>query len=407
MNAPNIRHLRAFIAVSKTKSISKATDIVFLSQPAITQALSKLEDNFEATLFDRKSDGMYVTESGKVLGARVERAMEMIMDGIRDAVRIGGSESTAKVKQLFNVVTTTQLRAIIAVSASRSFSVAGRTLGLSQSSLHRSSRALEDLLGVELFEKTSVGISPTKAALVLSKAAKLALSEIEQGREEIYSLNNREIGHIVIGSMPLARTSVLPNTIIEFSESYPDFRISINDGPYTDLLYHLRHADIDLLIGALRFPPPSDDVVQQELFSSKVVIVARPDHPFRHLEQLTLAQLGEASWVVPRVGTPTRKIFDTLFEEAGMELPRRLVESSSQLLIRSLLEGSDRMTMLSAHQVQRELSEGSLAVMPFLMPHAFRPIGMTMRKGWQPTATQQALINTLIGKSKALSDEDL
>ena len=407
LNAPNIRHLRAFLAVSKCKSISKATELVFLSQPAITQALSKLEASFEATFFDRKSDGMYVTECGRLLAQRVERAMQMILEGIKDTVRIGGGQGSANANQLLNPVTTTQLRALIAVSAARSFSVAGRNLGVSQSSLHRSAKDLESLLGIPLFEKTSIGISPTKASLSLSKATKLAFSEIDQAREEIFSLNNREIGHMVIGSMPLARTSVMPSTIIEFTDRHPDFKISINDGPYNDLLYHLRHADIDLLVGALRFPAPCDDIVQQELFSSEVVVVARPNHPYQARTDLDLDTLSEASWVVPRVGTPTRAIFDNLFMDAERPVPERLVECSSQILIRSLLEGSDRLTMISEHQVQKELSEGLLKVVPFDMDGACRPIGITTRKGWQPTSTQQVFIEILVEKSKQLTEEDL
>ncbi|MEI8633642.1 LysR family transcriptional regulator [Vibrio sp. PP-XX7] len=177
-------------------------------------------------------------------------------------------------------MTTTQLKALIAIAASNSFSSAGREIGVSQSSLHRSGRDLENLLGVTLFEKNSLGISPTKAALILTRAAKLAFSEINQAREEINSLNNIEIGHMLIGSMPLARTSILPNSIIDFTHHYPDFKFSILDGPYDDLLSHLKFGDIDILIGALRFPTPKEYVVQEELFSSSVVIVARPNHPY-------------------------------------------------------------------------------------------------------------------------------
>ncbi len=60
-NIQNIRHLRAFLAIVECKSISKATEKVYLSQPAITQAIAKLESGLECKLFERKSTGMYVT----------------------------------------------------------------------------------------------------------------------------------------------------------------------------------------------------------------------------------------------------------------------------------------------------------------------------------------------------------
>ncbi len=54
---PNIRHLRVFLEVVQCKSISKASEKVFLSQPAITQAIAKLEASLGTVLFQRRSDG--------------------------------------------------------------------------------------------------------------------------------------------------------------------------------------------------------------------------------------------------------------------------------------------------------------------------------------------------------------
>ncbi|MEI8633643.1 LysR family transcriptional regulator [Vibrio sp. PP-XX7] len=69
--------------------ISKATDMVFLSQPAITQAISKLETALGNQLFDRKSTGMYPTESGLILAKRVTRALDMLSEGIKDLLKYG------------------------------------------------------------------------------------------------------------------------------------------------------------------------------------------------------------------------------------------------------------------------------------------------------------------------------
>ncbi|WP_111495101.1 LysR family transcriptional regulator [Marinobacter bohaiensis] len=394
-NSPNIRHLRAFLAVAECQSISKATNQVYLSQPAITQALSKLETSFETRLFDRKSDGMYLTATGEVFAERVRRALETIQDGLREALRIGGDRSGARASQLINLLTTTQLRALVTVSAARSFSLAGRNLGVSQSSLYRSSRDLESLLEIKLLEKTSTGITPSKAALSLIRAAKIGFSEVAQGRDEIQSLQNREVGHLHIGSMALARAAVLPRSINAFSSHYPDFRISIFDGNYDDLLNHLRHAEIDLIVGALRSPLPSDDVVQVELFQSELVIVARPDHPYFSSGPLSLDDLAASGWVIGRPGTPTRRIFEKIFTDHGKPVPGQLIESGSQNLSRAILEDSDRLTLISVHQIQRELNEGALRVLPYELEGNSRPIGITLRKDWRPTRTQQVFIDTL------------
>ncbi len=106
---PNIRHLRVFMEVADNKSISKASEKVFLSQPAITQAIAKLEKMLDTSLFQRRSDGMYVTESGRVFVARVRRSMEMVTEGVKNTIRLGGGKG--QVAQLVNMLKTTQLRA--------------------------------------------------------------------------------------------------------------------------------------------------------------------------------------------------------------------------------------------------------------------------------------------------------
>ena len=384
---PNIRHLRVFLEVVVCKSISRASEQVFLSQPAITQAIAKLETTLGTLLFQRRSDGMFASKSGKIFAARGERALDMIKEGL--------GAGKAQPEQLLQKLTTTQLRALVAVTQAHNFSIASRNLNISQSSLHRAARELEGLLNIVLFEKTSTGISSTKAARALAKACKLAFSEINQGRDEVDALHDREVGQLIIGGMPLARTSILPEAIIEFSAQYPDFRLKIDDGAYDDLLYHLRHGDIDILLGALRFPEPADDVIQEELFSTPVAIVARPDHPLHNNNDIDLNALRNYSWVVPHLGTPTRTIFESLFTDAELEVPTQLVESGSQALIRSLLMGSDRLTIISEHQIQHELENQTLKPIPYKLANASRPIGITRRNSWMPTNTQLIFVNRL------------
>ena len=68
----NLRHLRALSATTRLGSISAAAQSVAISQPAITQALAKLEADLGHTFFERRSDGMKPTEAlGAVAGLKV------------------------------------------------------------------------------------------------------------------------------------------------------------------------------------------------------------------------------------------------------------------------------------------------------------------------------------------------
>lgn len=391
---PNLRHLRVFLAVAELKSITRASEYIFLSQPAITQAIAKLEALLGAPLFERHSDGMYPTASGEVWQKRVSRAIDHIQTATHDIVKDNTHKEHAP-KNLVALISTTQLRALVAVSEAQNFSIASRNLGVSQSSVHRAARDLERLLGVVLFEKNSLGTSATKAAQTLSKATKLAFSELRQGIYEINALQFKDVSTITIGSMPLARMTVLPKSILQFNERHPDVNINVTEGPYADLLHHLRQGDIDIILGALRHPTPADDVVQEELWAPPLSIVARKNHPLMTKEAISAQDLTEFPWVVPAKGTPTRQAFENIFTEAGVPLPTRLVESSSQILIRELLIESDRLTLISAHQVEREINIELLNVLDFPLEHTRRPIGLCVRKSWLPTVTQSHFLSLL------------
>ena len=385
---PNIRHLRAFCEVSHCKSISRASKKVYLSQPAITQAIAKLEDMLKLSLFDRRPEGMFTTEPGFLFRDRVERLLAHLNKGTMEAIRIGPKRKPNI--NLDRLLTTVQLKALIAVSKAGNFSLAARTIGTTQPSLHRAARELEKILSVPLFIKSKEGIELTKSALILVQHAKLAFAELEQGFVEIESWHGRDSGNIIIGSMPLARTNLLPKAINQFSHIHPDIQIRVVDGPYVDLLHGLRHGEIDFLIGALRYPLPIDDIIQEPLFDDMLAIVGRAEHPLIHHQPPTLDDMALYPWVVPREGTPTRDCFNAMFKN-----PVKLVETSSLVLIRSLLHESDRLALLSKHQIELEEKLGVLTTLPFEMPETKRPIGLTLRLGWRPTAAQKEFLEIL------------
>ncbi len=60
-----LRHMRIFIQVYGTQNITKAADILHMTQPAVTRAIKEIEQYYGVTLFDRINRRLSVTESGK------------------------------------------------------------------------------------------------------------------------------------------------------------------------------------------------------------------------------------------------------------------------------------------------------------------------------------------------------
>jgi len=399
----NLRHIRVFLEVARSGGISAASDAVSLSQPAITQAIAKLEATFQQSLFVRASSGMFLTEAGELFRARADRALALISEGSALAARKQSRAGSARKSSFAQHITSTQLRALLAVEHSGNFSLAARHVGVSQPSLHRVSRELEAVSGLQLFVKNQQGIDLTDAARLLAQFSKLAYAELKLAFEEVDATRGVDSAHLVVGSLPLARSFILPKAINDLTRERPSVQVTVVDGAYDDTLYGLRHGDIDFIIGALRQPLPIEDVEQTALFSDRLGIFARTGHPLAGKRNATLDDLLDYPWAVPRSGTPTRHLFDALFEDGGRKPPDRLVDSGSLVLLKGVLKGSDRLALISEHQMQEDRANGQVARIPFDVSDTARPIGITTRRNWKPTRTQQEFMELIRTAAAELS----
>lgn len=384
MISRNLRHLRLFAAVAELKSLTLTSEKWHISQPAVTQAINKLERETGGALFERSRHGFFLTPRGEVLLRRVEAAF-----GLLDPIL---SEISPRLRMSLSYA---QLQALIAVSESENFTLAARRLGLAQPTVHRAVTQIEQEAARSLFERTSFGILPTRLCQALAQAARLAIYEFDQADTELAEFNGGEAGEIVIGAMPLARSGILPRALARFRAERPTYPVWIHDGPYDELLSALRRGSIDFLVGALREPAPIGDVVQQRLFDDRLALLARPGHPLAERADLTVDDLLGFPWVVPRRGTPTRDQFETLFTSQEKKAPERLIESGSLLLMRELLNESDHLGCLSRHQSQRECDHGLLITLTYPTDHLIRPIGLTSRENWRPTNAQKRMLELI------------
>lgn len=71
---------KVFYIVAKNKHMTKASEELHISQPAISQSIKKLEDQLGGTLFLRSNKGMELTEEGKMFYEYVKGALELIND---------------------------------------------------------------------------------------------------------------------------------------------------------------------------------------------------------------------------------------------------------------------------------------------------------------------------------------
>ncbi|MCB1396511.1 MAG: LysR family transcriptional regulator [Rhodobacter sp.] len=389
---PNIRHMRVFLETARSGSVSVAADRCLLSQPAATQAIGRLEADLGAPLLVRRTRRFATTACGTLFERRVAAALEHLQTGARVALRGASTPGRARFDRL---VTAAQLRTLIAVANSGSFTVAARDLGLSQPTVHRAARSLEDTAGVPFFRATAAGVELTAAAQAFTLGAKLAQAEIRQGIEEIGRQLGDDRGTFTLGSLPLARTSIVPRATHALISETTGVQVRVIDGRYPELLRSLREGDVDCLIGALRHPVPADDVTQEHLFLDELAIVAHPRHPLAVREAVTLEETLAYPWVAPPKTTPAGTyLFETLRIDQRPLTPVRVV-SSSLVMLRGILAEGPYVSVISRHQISTEIADGHMVALPIALSGNTRSIGLTYRSNWRPTETQARFLHHL------------
>src|ERR1700704_1685086 len=74
----SLRHLKLFESVARLSSVRRASEECHLSQPAVTQAIAKLEEQIGVSLLERGASGSYLNERGAIFRRRTERLFPQI-----------------------------------------------------------------------------------------------------------------------------------------------------------------------------------------------------------------------------------------------------------------------------------------------------------------------------------------
>ncbi|WEK41690.1 MAG: LysR family transcriptional regulator [Candidatus Sphingomonas colombiensis] len=384
----NLRHLRALPLIAERGSMSAAAEAIGLSQPALAQGLAKLEERFGALLFERFPDGMRATPAGARVIPRVHAAHDRLARAMRPLGR-GGRRAFERPE---NLLTATQVRALLNLAEAGSFVGAARATGLSQPALHRAVRELEGLCDTPLAERQGRGVALTTHGRRLARQFRLVAADLQAALEEAQA--GATGSHLAIGAMPLCRAVLLPTAVATFARAQPASHIDIVEGSYAELSELLRDGRIDLMIGALRDPCPPD-FTQRALFVDRLMIAARAGHPLAGEHDVPASDLCRFPWIVGRAGSPLRHHWERLFEGTGLPYPPAPVECGSVMAIRGILLDSDFLTLVSPDQIALELRAGLLARVPAALPSTERIIGVTTRADWQPTANQRHFLDIL------------
>jgi len=390
---PNLRHLRAFSLAVRERNISRAAEEAHLTQSAVSQAVARLEKYYGCRLLERGATGVYPTALGEVAVERLDRALERLRVACHKACAARNSRRPGNAAP-DRMVTLSQLAAFQAAARAGGFKAGARRLGLSQPSVHRAVRQLQEILGIALLEQTSRGLVPTRAGTDFVTSVALILKEIDLIVDDLDEAHGRHRGRVAIGALAFGRTELVPRAVARAVRAFPDADFLIQDGTYDQLLQGLRLGELDIIVTAGR-PLPTEDVVEEALFDDTLAVVVRADHPLAGKRKAGPEDLRRYPWILPREGTPTRRRCDTLLAGIGSQQSSGLIETGALASVRGLLLESDRLTLLSRRQISLELETGLLTALDISLPEPRRTIVATLRRDWKPTQVQAALLEEL------------
>ncbi len=376
---PELRHLRAFLAVAQEGSANRASASLFRAQSAISRSIGKLEGELGIALFERRSRGMLLTEYGRALLVRAQRVqveLELARAEIAGMVGKGHGRNAA----IFNMLLhERRVRAFVALTEQHHMPSVAESIGVTQPAVSMAVRQLEESVGAALFERTARGMMPTRAGAALAFRLKRAMAEMRHAAADIAALQGIDRGVVSVGALPLGRTRLLPESIAGLVSAYPGLRVATVEGSFETLAASLRAGDLDFILGALRPADYAHDLEGQPLADDELAIVARRDHPFAKRARMAGRDLAQARWALPRANTPNRTLLERALARRGLAPPDIVVETSDLAVLRGVLVASDLVTAISPRQLSYELAAGLLRILPFPLADTRRVIGITRR----------------------------
>jgi DNA-binding transcriptional LysR family regulator len=289
-----------------------------------------------------------------------------------------------------------RLRQLALIVRHRSFSKAAESMGISQPALSKNIRSLERSLGVQLLERGRFGAMPTAFGLALVRHADSIDAELRSAAQEIEALRVARGGHTCIGCGPSEATRLLPTALSRLRDTSPGIRVTVLYGLNADLMPMVKHGAVDFALSSIPARCPDPDLKQLRLHEDRAAVIARRGHPLHgRREALTAADLLNQHWILATKLELERLALDQVFVEAGLAPPEDAVETTSAVLMKTLVMQSDFLTFLPRELIYWEERAGFLAPLTLVGPAWRRNVGVTMRAraGLNPAA--QALIKTL------------
>ncbi len=288
----------------------------------------------------------------------------------------------------------TQLRLLVAISEHGSLARAALNLHVTQPAATKTLRQLEEAVGEQLVSRSSGGSLLTPTGEILCKRARLILAELMDAEQELGLWHSGGAGHVVIGALPVAAPMLIPQALKALAVLAPRVTVEVIEGPYDSMFRELVAGKIDMLVGRA-WPGEETGVMTDVMYDSTFRLNVRAGHPLSQRKRLTLKDTTAYPWILPPPSAHTRGAIEDMLRHAGLALPTHPVETTSYLVIRSMLMDSDMIAALPTEVMDAEQKQGLIVSLPLRLDLRLPPIGIVRLSKRTPSPTVLAVIEQI------------
>lgn len=245
-----------------------------------------------------------------------------------------------------------QLKYFVEVGRLGSFSLASKSLFITQSTISQQIQKLEEELGVELLTRDTRHVSLSDYGQQFYPSAVQVLEEARAGAERIKDVKALKVGALSVGAT-YSFSPLLKQTVLDYSRKYPRIRLNLVITSQEELWQKLLNRELDVAL-TYKSPLGDDRIESHMLFQSRLCLVGRIGELKGVGKEVSVQDLSRFPLALPSKGLQARDTLEDVLFAQDVKLDIRLEINSIRTLL-DLVGSSPLVTILSEeaiHQVQ-------------------------------------------------------
>jgi DNA-binding transcriptional LysR family regulator len=240
-----------------------------------------------------------------------------------------------------------------------SFRKAAEELYLTQPAVSLQIKALEEDIGVQLFERTGAHIALTGAGKVLLRYSQQANALFVQAEQEIAALSGAHAGQLALGASTTIAQYVLPRLLGEYCKMNPRVHPTLISGNTEQIVDAAEKKNIEL--GFIEGPARSRKVKSEPFLEDELVLIASTAHEWTERASISISDLCSAPLLMRERGSGTRRVIEMALERQGIKRNsmRIVMELDSTEAIKSAVEAGLGVGFVSRCAIAKDLRLGT------------------------------------------------